>query len=732
MVDWVCEGNLGAIRAAQRAPLITASPAESLPAPLHAIRGRYESATAPLSSLHSIFGKNNKKPTFLYWEEGESIRRRHRRGNLRELDQDISNQRSNVELQLAHARTAPRARAAPNPSAPGLVRSSSATTVSGPARAPVAFDIGGGGDEWMHGLEDEMFSGESEPVAFSDWHDLIPSLLKAYNRATSLTDFAQTPRVIHCRCFDAAGPGFVDVHIYTMGGRITSRFACCYRHMASTLFCHSLFPASPVQPQAAFQLSFLRWLEALRKTSSVGVYNFALAARDIYDDDILPIQITDHFRKQIRSASSWFSTMLAYGQQAALYGTTPWMEARPMLNEDNLKLNPSSLADTCPACFQQFMAPSESQSSGPQLILSVDGNFTQKRKRRDDVYLRQSLPPRRFLSLQQVQVAERLMGSTANLNTASADIVHFCTAQFKAADPLAPKASVGNHDVTGVMGLCCRHDIPVVFCDITTAGERHFYAIALLNAVLEALPRLRHIAVMYDIGCKFADNAKVANALVPNVTITWTIPLFHVYGHISSCHICYSPRHTLGCAWSDGEGMERVWAGISGLIASTRAMSQVERRLALEDQLQHVALDRRRSLFQWIQRKQARISLLKNEHLQLLRGVTLADMLHYYRTIGSPTDLIPSSPIPPHFPDFDSNLFNLLSYMCLLRQENARAKVVKPKVSSRSRPRPLAAATTTDPPPAFDQTTALLASALHKSIAKVNLTQAQLRDRIGT
>ncbi|CAD7063947.1 unnamed protein product, partial [Tilletia caries] len=235
MVDWVCEGNLGAIRAAQRAPLITASPAESLPAPLHAIRGRYESATAPLSSLHFMPGKNNKKPTFLYWEEGESIRRRHRRGNLRELDQDISNQRSNVELQLAHARTAPRARAAPNPSAPGLVPSSSATTVSGPARAPVAFDIGGGGDEWMHGLEDEMFSGESEPVAFSDWHDLIPSLLKAYNRATSLTDFAQTPRVIHCRCFDAAGPGFVDVHIYTMGGRITSR---------------------PVQPQAAFQLSF--------------------------------------------------------------------------------------------------------------------------------------------------------------------------------------------------------------------------------------------------------------------------------------------------------------------------------------------------------------------------------------------------------------------------------------------------------------------------------------------
>ncbi|CAD6915682.1 unnamed protein product [Tilletia laevis] len=90
--------------------------------------------------------------------------------------------------------TAPRIQAALNPSAPGVVPSSSATTVSGRARMPVAFDIGGGGGEWMHGLEDEMFGGESEPVAFSDWQDLIPSVLKALNPSREVYLASETCR----------------------------------------------------------------------------------------------------------------------------------------------------------------------------------------------------------------------------------------------------------------------------------------------------------------------------------------------------------------------------------------------------------------------------------------------------------------------------------------------------------------------------------------------------------
>ncbi|KAE8226295.1 hypothetical protein CF326_g7722, partial [Tilletia indica] len=376
------------------------------------------------------------------------------------------------------------------------------------------------------------------------------------------------------------------------------------------------------------------------------------------------------------------------------------------------------------------------------------------------------------------------------------------------ADPLAPKASAGPHDVTGVMGLCCRHDIPVVFCDITTPGEREYYAIALVNAVLTALrSRLRHAVVMYDLGCRYAFNPKVENALVPGVKVTWTIPLFHVYGHTSSCHISYSPRNCSGCAWSDGEGMERVWAGISGLIASTRAMSQGERRLALEERLQHLSLDRRRNLFVWFRRKRARIAALRHEYIPHLASVSKADLLCHLRTsdratptsdgavdsgasttppiptqsesssgrdcseVAIPSNTIPFNFVPAHI---DPELFDILSYMCRLRRIYARQKISTPKkaaVQSNDRNRqdpvpiphpqsvsvghtpdlaqpqdnsrhttaaasdavPIATTVTGDPTRSkADLTLTLLANALFKCIAKVNLAQAQLKDRIGT
>ncbi|CAD7065579.1 unnamed protein product [Tilletia caries] len=149
--------------------------------------------------------------------------------------------------------------------------------------------------------------------------------------------------------------------------------------------------------------------------SSIGAHNFALALWDTYQDDDPELQINEFMRRQLRFAASWLQTVRAYGTIAALHGTSPWSVPRPVLDEDDLILTLDDLIDTCPACFAKFKC-----TAGPHV------DDTEERPHPDK--------PQLIVSLD---------------------------AQVKAADPMAPKASGGFHDVTGVMGLCCRHDIPL-------------------------------------------------------------------------------------------------------------------------------------------------------------------------------------------------------------------------------------------------------------------------------
>ncbi|CAD6895985.1 unnamed protein product [Tilletia controversa] len=327
-----------------------------------------------------------------------------------------------------------------------------------------AFDPSDVGDQWYADADDGL---TEEAKAFRNWHELVPTLLNAYNALDSTNRSFKPVSTITCVCARNSPLTSVTLVVYAMEGRRKLSFASCVDHVASVLLSHRLFPASPIQPQAAFEMSMLRWYEALRKMSSIGAHNFALALWDTYQDDDPELQINEFMRRQLRFAASWLQTVRAYGTIAALHGTSPWSVPRPVLDEDDLILTLDDLIDTCPACFAKFKCTAgphvddteeRPHPDKPQLIVSLDGNFTQKRKRREDNFLQQTLPPRRFLSLRQVTAAEESLGNNSVVSSSS---LHHCTAQVKAADPMAPKASGGFHDVTGVMGLCCRHDIPL-------------------------------------------------------------------------------------------------------------------------------------------------------------------------------------------------------------------------------------------------------------------------------
>ncbi|KAK0518952.1 hypothetical protein OC834_007549, partial [Tilletia horrida] len=314
-----------------------------------------------------------------------------------------------------------------------------------------------------------------------------------------------------------------------------------------------------------------------------------------------------------------------------------------------------------------------SSASPPQLIVSIDGNFSQKRKKRHNISSRQALPPRRFLSQRQVDKAESDL-SIARLVDGKGH--HQCSAKVVAGDPEAAKGAMGPHDITGVMGLCCRHDVPLIFCDITSPGERHHYAIALLQCLFRAMRGvLHHVGVMYDIGCRFAPNPSIKSVLSKDIEITWTIPLFHVYGHTLACRVQFSPRRVDGMGWTDGEGMERVWSGVSSLVASARSMSQVSRRFHLEERLEHLAVTRRRTLARWITVKTARIHEIQTEALKTLSG-SMASLVALKISLGSdlPEDFVPADRLE-YFPDADVGIYSMLHYMNKERRVQALARV---------------------------------------------------------
>ena len=70
-----------------------------------------------------------------------------------------------------------------------------------------------------------------------------------------------------------------------------------------------------------------------------------------------------------------------------------------------------------------------------------------------------------------------------------------CGASFVAVDGDRIKASTKYFEDTGLMAVLCHHDRPLFLANLWTAGEKHFYALALIAAVFSHLPPHWHISI---------------------------------------------------------------------------------------------------------------------------------------------------------------------------------------------------------------------------------------------
>lgn len=109
--------------------------------------------------------------------------------------------------------------------------------------------------------------------------------------------------------------------------------------------------------------------------------------------------------------------------------------------------------------------------------------------------------------------------------------------------------------------------------------------------------KLAEIFVTYDIGCQWRINllgkrfADVPDELRPHKdetpSVNVALPVFHSACHDEECGSAETCRHKRGVGMTDGEGVERIWAGFNELASATKEMHQDVRHDALEDAIDH-------------------------------------------------------------------------------------------------------------------------------------------------
>lgn len=146
-----------------------------------------------------------------------------------------------------------------------------------------------------------------------------------------------------------------------------------------------------------------------------------------------------------------------------------------------------------------------------------------------------------------------------------------CHESFKAADERRTKASTKYFADTGLMAMVCRHDRVLWLVNMKSAGEKQYYALALVLELIKNLPPKTTIGVLYDIGCAFERSCRLYKFLGDELKrFFFGVSVFHAYGHQWACQVIYHPRKRKGFGLTDGEGCERLWAGLRVLVAVLR------------------------------------------------------------------------------------------------------------------------------------------------------------------
>ncbi|KAF8833407.1 hypothetical protein BDN67DRAFT_992846 [Paxillus ammoniavirescens] len=137
-------------------------------------------------------------------------------------------------------------------------------------------------------------------------------------------------------------------------------------------------------------------------------------------------------------------------------------------------------------------------------------------------------------------------------------VLNGCGESFVVANEKREKASTHLFADTGLMALLCRYDRVLWLVNMTSAGEKQHYALALIQQLTEHLPNNMRVGLLYDIGCQL-EHSWHKFTFFENLILSrfhFAISVFHAYGHQWPCQVVYHPWKRQGFGLSDGEGCE--------------------------------------------------------------------------------------------------------------------------------------------------------------------------------
>ncbi|XP_028412340.1 uncharacterized protein LOC114535157 [Dendronephthya gigantea] len=309
-----------------------------------------------------------------------------------------------------------------------------------------------------------------------------------------------------------------------------------------------LWPTCSKNPSIALSFDLLDWMEALLLECQVSLNDFCRA---------LDLRIPRYVKKK-----DLYHLIIDCFE-----------EYRYMKNELR------TLKVMCPERDHGNVCPACPVGDGT-LIESFDACFGLPRKKAAGSSVREPLHGGTFFSNQ--EKVDNFVDSYPTQPKVSKD----CN-DFKAGDVLRSRTQFKALDETGVFGRACRHGFPKQFVNLKH-GERIAYAVWMLKEVVaNCHPGTYDIKIMYDIGCLLTKHLQSSGQLDLLSNVTLAVPAFHIYGHIASCQLEFSPRRSDNFGLSDGEQLERLWSYLRRFSKMTKEMRPSHRIDVLSDALLH-------------------------------------------------------------------------------------------------------------------------------------------------
>ncbi|TDL13652.1 hypothetical protein BD410DRAFT_817279 [Rickenella mellea] len=252
---------------------------------------------------------------------------------------------------------------------------------------------------------------------------------------------------------------------------------------------------------------------------------------------------------------------------------------------------PGECAVQCPACpHPGINLPPGWRDADPErrwlytLILAMDANFRLKRRKASSINFDPGLGTGLAYFVEDEPFRTHIADYVDQREMSS------CSGFAAVAD--ANTRSAKGLSSTGVGALvCARHGLmrPTSACDLQK-GEKYANMDYIFWSALHG-SRPHRIVISYDIACQWSVNLWSRVMHIPRllrlspqeIDLIEKVPNFHLLGHASKCHIIQSLHYLKGGGMTDGEAIERGWAGTNPLANSTKEMGPGARHDALDD-----------------------------------------------------------------------------------------------------------------------------------------------------